>query len=202
MHDVSFHKEALRITIHNLYPGLELMSPIYCSTGTTCHVSSSQQTLLGTKVKAIFGIDSQKRPFKGILLYKIQRKHATRTVKQLHSSTKSIEDTETNIYLLMGWRFKNYGPELYEGLIECTDDFTWDEGKLWALCYQFNDRFYKSYDCRSITWFMDDGSVMKTRHNVTFGSDYKLDIVISEEVGTFGRKKSVKIDSKRLVLSL
>jgi hypothetical protein len=39
-------------------------------------------------------------------------------------------------------------------------------------------------------------------NNVTFGSDYKLNVVISEEVGTFNRRKPVEIDSERLVLSL
>jgi hypothetical protein len=75
MHNVSFPKGAPRITIRNLCLDLELISSIYCSNSATFHISSSQQTAFGTKVKASFGIDSQQEYFKGALLYKLRRRY-------------------------------------------------------------------------------------------------------------------------------
>jgi hypothetical protein len=78
MHTVSFAKKALNISIHNLHPSLELSSPIYCNNGTTCHVSSSQQIDACNTTVTCFGIDSEET-LKSALLYKLQRKYATRT---------------------------------------------------------------------------------------------------------------------------
>jgi Zn finger protein HypA/HybF involved in hydrogenase expression len=68
MHTVSFVKEALNITIHNQYPSSELISPVYFSTGTTCHVSPSQKTNTGTTMEASFGIVSKQTVFEGATL--------------------------------------------------------------------------------------------------------------------------------------
>jgi hypothetical protein len=100
MRTTSFDKEALNITIHNLYPGLELIPPIYCSNGTTSHLFLSQQTDVGTIMKVGFGIFHDDLYFKCALLYKLQRKHTTKTDEQPNSNNTCIEDTETNVYLL------------------------------------------------------------------------------------------------------
>jgi hypothetical protein len=68
---ISFVKEALNITIHNQYPSLELTSPVYFSTGTTCHASPSQKTDIGATVDISFGIDPKQEDFKCALLYKL-----------------------------------------------------------------------------------------------------------------------------------
>jgi hypothetical protein len=200
MYIVRFNKEALRVNICNLYPGLELTSPVYYSNGTTCHVSPSQQIDASTTTEASFGIDFQQKDVKGALLYKLQRKYATRTDNNSNSSIVSIENTETNIYLLVVWEVKNHCDEFYVCLIECSDDFTWD--KLWALCHQYNDQFLKDYNYSEITWLIHDDIAMKTRRRVTYGSDYKLDIFISEETGLYNMFKPMKIDTERLVLPL
>jgi hypothetical protein len=43
---------------------------------------------------------------------------------------------------------------------------------------------------------------MKIRRDITYGSDYKLDVIIYEGTGTYNALKPVKIDPKRLVLLL
>jgi hypothetical protein len=48
---------------------------------------------------------------------------------------------------------------------------------------------------------MYDNVTMKTKRDVRYGSDYKLNIVISEGNGKHFMKKPMKIDLKRLVLS-
>jgi hypothetical protein len=121
---VSFIKEALKITIHNLYSGLELTSPAYFSTGTTYCVPPNQQTNASNTVEASFGIDSKQKVFEGALLYKLKRKHNTKTSNQPNNSNASIKDIATSIYLLVTWNVRDYAFASRVCLIECTDKFT------------------------------------------------------------------------------
>jgi hypothetical protein len=196
-----FNKETLYISICNQYPSLELTSPIYFSNGTTCHVSSSQQTDIDITMEASFGIAFKQEDFRGALLYKLRRKYATRTDKQ-HNSIASIKDTATNVYLLVALDIKNGWDEFYVCLIECTNDFTWDEDKLWALYKEYNDQFYEDYCYTVLSWLTHDGIEMEIRHKVTYGSDCKLDIFISGEAGAYNVRRPKRIDPKRLVLPL
>jgi hypothetical protein len=202
MRIISFDKEALRITIHNLYPSLELTSPIYFGTDTTCHVSSSQQTGNGTVIEACFGIDSKQEDISGALLYKLQRKHTTRIDNRLNSGTTFIEDTTTDMYFLVVWNVRDYDHKFYACLIECTNDFAWDEAKLWALYEKYNSQFYANYKSSINTWLMHGDTVMTSKLDVTYGSDYKLNTVISEGTGRHNMKTPMKIDPKMLVLPL
>jgi hypothetical protein len=202
MYNISFAKETLSITIHNQYPGLELTSPVYCSSNTTYCVPSDQQTDTNNTMEASFGIDTKRGVFKGALLYELQRKCAIRTENRPNHSTAFIEDSTTNIYLLVVWDVINECADFPVCLLECTDDFTWDEDKLWTLRHQYNDILLKDYNYRTITWLIRGDTVIKTRRDIIYGSDYKLDIVISEETGKYFMDRSMKIDPERLVLSL
>jgi hypothetical protein len=202
MYIVRFNKEALTINIHNLYPGLELTSPVYCS-NSTFYISPSQQTDIGITSEASFGIDSKQKDVKGAMLYKLQGKYTNRTDNQLNSRVTSIKNTATNIYLLVALDIKNGWDDFLVCLIECDDDdddFTWDEVKLWTLRHQYNDRLYKKYYYNQVPWLINDSSVMKIKFDVRYGSDYKLDIFISKGTGAYAMRKPMKIDPKRLVL--
>jgi hypothetical protein len=59
--------------------------------------------------------------------------------------------------------------------------------------------YYKS---DLITWSMHGGTVMKTRLDVAYGSDYELHVTISEGNWEYAMEKPMKIDPKRLVLQL
>jgi hypothetical protein len=205
MRTISFSKEALNITTRNLYPSLELTPLVYCSNGTTCQVFPSQQTDIGVTVKADFRIDSEQEDFKGAFLYKLQRKYATRTDNRSNNDTASIEDTVTNMYLLVTWNILSieyHYHHFYVCLLECTEDFTWDEDKLWALRHQYNSQLYEDYNYLSITWLMDDGAMIKTSHDIAYGLDCELDIIVSEGAEKYHMYRPIKIDPKRLVLSL
>jgi hypothetical protein len=200
---VSFDKVMLNMTIHNQYSGLELVSPVYCSNSTIRYVSPSQKVDTGNTIEASFGIDSREDDAKGIVLYKLQRKHTTKIDNHSSSNNTSIEDTATNMYLLIAWNVKNcFFNSFYMYLIECANDFIWDEAKLWALHWEYNYQFVKNYRSNIITWLMNDSEVMKMRLNITYGSNYKLDIVISEGTGKYDMKRPVQIDLERLVLLL
>jgi hypothetical protein len=201
MSNISFAKEALNITICNQYPGLELIPPVYCSNGTACHVSPDQQAGSDNNIKASFGIDSKQKDFKCALLYKLQKKCATKTDSHLNSSAKFIKDTATNVYLLVIWDVGNDHCHWHVWLIEWDAGFTWDEDKLWALYRRYDNQVLK--DCKSniVTWLANESTVMKTRFDEIYRSDYKLNIVISEGIGSYDMKRSMKLDL-RSVLSL
>jgi hypothetical protein len=44
---------------------------------------------------------------------------------------------------------------------------------------------------------MYDNVTMKTKRDVRYGSDYKLNIVISEETGKYSMEKPIEIDLER-----
>jgi hypothetical protein len=195
-------ERVLHITVHNLYPGLELTSPVYFSTSTRCHISSSQQTSTSTIMEASFGIDSRWEDFKGVLLYKLQRKYITRIDNQLNINTALIEDTAKNIYLLVVWNVDYHKHEFYVFLIECTADFAWDKDKLWVLYWKYYDQIRSDYKSGVITWLIHGDTVMKMRYDVTYGSNYKLNIIISEETEKYNMERPIEIEPKRLVFPL
>jgi hypothetical protein len=199
---VSFAKETLNITIHNQYPSSELISPVYFSTGTTCHVSSSNQTDNDTVTKASFGIDSKQDDFKCALLYKLQKKHTNTINDQLNNSTESVKDIVTSIHLLVIWDVEDYNHNFCVCLVEFTNDFAWNEDKLWSLYWEYNNQFYEDYKSNIITWSMHDGSVIRTKSDVTYGSDYESNIIISDGIRGYDMEESMRIDPKRLVLLL
>jgi hypothetical protein len=202
MYTASFTKEALNITIHNQYPGLELTSPIYFSTSTTYCISPCQQTDTSNTIEASFRIDSKQHYFKGALLYKLQRKHATKIDNQPDNSTASNEDTVISTYLLVVWNIVCYDHKICVYLVECTNNFAWDEDKLWALYEEYNDRFYVNHKYDIITWSTNDYAMIKTGFDIKYGSDYKLDIAISEGIENDDTRRPIQIDPERSVLSL
>jgi hypothetical protein len=194
---VSFDKETLCITVHNLCPDLELTSPVYSSNGATYCTFPNQHTDTGDTIEASFGIDSKQKDFKCALLYKLQRKYTIRDDNQPNNSKASIENTD--MYLLVIWNAEFYYHGYCACLIECTDDFTWDEDKLWALYWKYNGQAYMNHTSSINTWLMNDGTVIKMRRDVTYESDYKLNIIMSEGTGKCHMKKSIQIDPKRSV---
>jgi hypothetical protein len=195
---VSFPK-VLNITIHNLHPSLKLTSPVYSSNSIIRHMLPNQQIDTGAIMEAIFVIDSGQKRFKSVLLYKLQRKYANRDDNYPNDSVASIEDAATNIYFLVVWD-TDCEHEFCVCLIECIAKFTWDEYKLWAWHDQHSYRFSKDYNYKIITWLIHGNVVMKVRSDITYGLDYKLDIVISEGTGYYKNMKyPMKIDSERSV---
>jgi hypothetical protein len=198
---VSFDK-VLHITIHNQYPSLELTPPVYFSDGTTYCMSSNQQIDSGNTMETSFGIDSRQKNLKCVSLYKLQGKHTTKTDNQSDNNAASIENTTTNMHFLVAWISKNYRHNFCACLIEFTDDFAWDEDKLWALYREYNDQLHMGYTYSITRWSIYGNTTMKTKLRASYGSVCKLDIVISEGTEKYNMKKPIKIDPKRLVLSM
>jgi hypothetical protein len=178
-----------------------LTSPVYYSNGTTFYASPSQQIDNGTTIEASFGADPKQYCFEGAILYKLQRKHTTRIDNQLNSNTTFIEEMATNVHLLVVWDVEYNNRKFRVWLIEYADKFIWDEVKLLGLYKKYNEQFF-DYIPDITTWLIYDDAVMKTKLDVTYGSDYKLDITISEETGSYNVERPIEVDPKRLVLSL
>jgi hypothetical protein len=147
-------------------------------------------------MEASFGVYAHDRYFEGVLLYKLQRNHATNIDNQPNSSTESIKNTATNIYLLVVWDFEDDHHEFRVCLIECTANFIWNEDKLWVLYWEYKKQFLKDYESNPITWSMNGCAVIETRFDVTYESDYKLDITISEGTTNHEVKEPMKINPK------
>jgi hypothetical protein len=179
-----------------------LTSPACYNNGTTRHISPSQQVDTGSTMEASFGIDPVQEDFRCFLSYKLQRKYATRTVNKSNSSTVPIENTATNMYLLVALYVKVIYQNFSVRLIECNYNFTWDEDKLWAFYKQYSYIFSMDYEYKITTWLIDDDAVMKISHDITYRSDYKLDIIISEGIWKHNMRKPVKLDPNGLVSSL
>jgi hypothetical protein len=193
MHIVSFDKEVLNITIHNLYPDLVLTSPVYYSTGTVRHIFPSQKTDIGTITKVNFGIDFKQEVFRGTLLYKLQRKHVTRIDNQFNSSTASTEDKSTNIYLLVVFDLGDVQHNFYAYQIELNKSFTSYMDMTRDLYDKYKDQVYKDYKSSINTWLIYGDAVIKMRCDVTYGLNCKLDIIISEGTGKYNMKRPMTI---------
>jgi hypothetical protein len=179
-----------------------LESPIYYCKGGTYHVSPSWQIDTGATIKASLKVGYNQQYFEGALLYKLQRKYAIKTDNQSDNRASSIENTATNMCLLVALNAGYFRCNFYVCLMEFTDNFALDEGKLWVLYEKYNHEFYGNYKDNIITWLMDDGTVIETKRDITPGSEYKLDIIISEGIRSYKMERSMEINPKRLVLSL
>jgi hypothetical protein len=179
-----------------------LTYPIYCSNNAICHVAPSRQTSASNIIEARFGIDPEQYPFNGILIYKLQRKHVNKIDNHPNSNTTSIENTKTNVHLLVawdvGWNYSTF--DVF--LIECIDDFAWYEDRLHALYTKYKKQDHQGYKPNIITWLTNDGTVIKMKHDITYGSDYKLNIILSEGTEKYNMKIPMQINQKRLVLPL
>jgi hypothetical protein len=198
---VSFAKEALNIAVCNLYPDLELTSPVYFNDCTSCHAPPSRQIDTGNTIEASFGIGPKHDSSKGALLYRLQRKHNNGTGNQPNTSTAPMDNTTTNIYLLAIWDIRWYRYGFYVCLLECDSDFTWDEDKLWILHKKCRVFIHHHYESNINTWLMHGSEVMKTKLDVTYGSDYKLNIIISKGARKHKVMRPMKIDPKALLSS-
>jgi hypothetical protein len=193
---ISFAK-ALHINIRNLYPGLELTFPVYCSYGTAYCIYSSQQTNTENTTEANLGIDFKQKGFRGALLYKLQKKYTTKTDKQPNNRKVFGKGIGTTIDLLVVWKIEDCNHRFGVCLVEHSNFFIRNKDTLWTLYWEYNNRFYKFCKPNIITWSMHNGEMMKTGFDITYGSEYKLDIVMSKGTWEFGIRLPMRVNLER-----
>jgi hypothetical protein len=175
----------VKLTIHNQFPDIELVFPMYSGDDVVCYLPPDQKVDAGSTTRVGFNINFSWRDPAGVLMYKLNRKN----VKQFNKGAISNEDEAGCVRLLVAWKI-NYFNEFHvlSFLMEH------DKGRIWDI-----DMLVGSaddcgpYDMQhgpiEKTWLMRDNTALLTRMNVTLKECYKLDLTIS--------KTSIKDDTWR-----
>jgi hypothetical protein len=177
----------IRLVIHNQFPGIELVSPVYVSNNATDYLSSNQKVDVGATMQVDFNIASWKESVNAFI-YKLQRKN----IDQSNENNTSSEEEATCTQLVIMWTFNSYGMScIHPFLIEHDEGRVWNVYDLVELT-EDHKIFYTQYALTEDTWLMRDNSVLMTSLNETCEDGcYKLEMTISEA--------SMKDDTQRIM---
>jgi hypothetical protein len=197
--------DTMDVTVHNQYPDVELVSPVYFCNHCTCNEYPIRRTDGGAMMNTDIRFDIGKLPG-GIWMYEVQRKGSTESDHQSSTdtiSTEVVEDTSKIVRLLMIWKIEDpEEPEVCIILVEHSNELVLNEDKLAQLYDKANDRFYKFYDSFQSTWLVCDNTVLKATYKIVWERGLELEITISEGVKDEYPMKPMWIDSERQVSSL
>jgi hypothetical protein len=138
-------QRTMNVTIHNQYPVIELVSPIYfCNYGSYYEYPVERTgTDAGSVMKINFKFDPNQKKSGGILMYKIQRKVNTRSIHQSNVDpiyAKVVEETLEMIRLLVIWRVKDHvKPRAKVIFVEHDNELVLNEDKLAQLYNEIID---------------------------------------------------------------
>jgi hypothetical protein len=160
----------VRLSIHQQFPGIELVSPVYVSNGATCHLLPDQRVYVDSKTQVGFSINPDHEESIGALIYRLQR----------NNTDQPYEET-TCIQLIMIWKI-NSSREfcVVSDLIEHDKDHIWDSIELMNRV-----AWYALFDMQhgpiEETWIIHGNIALITSLNVTREEEcYKLEMTISE----------------------
>jgi hypothetical protein len=169
-----------RVTIHNQYPNIELVSPVYFGNALVYPKLSDRQIRIGARMKTYFEINVTQNNFEGALLYELQ-KYPDNQCNLDASTTKISKNEAVHVHMLVAWKVKDSKPSIYVALVKRTKAFAWDEDKLKKLYDKNLDRLKEGRNTISNTWLMDDNETLKTTSSVNgFNEYFELSISISE----------------------
>jgi hypothetical protein len=171
------------MTVHNQYPDIELVSPIYFCNHGAYYEYPVERTNTDTMMKIDFKFDHDQDALKGISMYEIRRN--TRSGHQSNIDTISAEATEDTLKimrLLVTWKIgRSEKPKVNVVLVECSNDLLLSEDKL----VQFYDRVNDIPSCHSAsgcTWLMCGDTALAVRREVIRKTGLELKITISQGV--------------------
>jgi hypothetical protein len=201
-------QEAMDVTVHNQYPDIELMSPVYFCNHEICHEYSVERTDVGDTMKIGFRFDIGLNEHGGILMCEVQRKGNKKSDHQSNTDTTSIEaveDASKMMQLLVAWKF--YRPRKYRiriVLVEHCNELVLNEEKLAKLydkIYNIPSEVYKwilKYDSiYKSTWLMRDNTVLEAVNETIREKGFELKITISKGVRNLDAMKPFWMDSTR-----
>jgi hypothetical protein len=158
----------VKLIIHHRCPGIELVFPVYTSSGI-CHPSPDQRVEAGSTMQTCFYIHPNRYEPNGILMYELRRKN-----------TDQSNGEVTCIQLFVKWIIDNSKKFLVVSrLIENDKGYVWDQLELisLAICYDKSDMHHDSIE---ETWLMRNDTVLVTRVDVILEECYKLEITLAE----------------------
>jgi hypothetical protein len=168
------------LTIHNQFPGIELIFPVYVGKGVTCHLSPDKIVDVGSTTQIGFNIDPDLDESTGVLMYKLNRKN----------TDQPNEEEAICIQLFTVWKAcRSEEFWVVSNLIEHDKSRVRSRNKLMQIakgCRAFNAPHSPIED----TWLIRDNTVLMTRVSVTREEEsYKLEMTVSEG--------SIKDDTQR-----
>jgi hypothetical protein len=159
----------VKLMIHHQFPGIELVSPLYCSNGAACCLLPDQRVNDGSMVQVGFNIDLSQRESIGVVMYRMERKNADEF------------DEATCTQLVIIWMVdRSEKFSIVSHLLMHDKNCVWNSDKLMELakhCRLSNVQHGPIEE----TWLLHDNTVLMTRVNTTFEEEYyKLEMTISE----------------------
>jgi hypothetical protein len=178
------------VIIDNRCTNIELVSPVYFTKDTTCHIQFPQQVNTNHIIQANFITGVDRDIFGGILLYRLQRKRDDESDGRYDKDKSTPMSTQ----LLVIWR---YGiDKFYPGvwLIEHESTFAWDKDKLKRLYNVYGSQYY-DYSNMEI-WLLYDNIKLKTVYETSHGG-LEMKVIISEDESSLYSRNPLWINSNR-----
>jgi hypothetical protein len=192
---------AMDMTIHNQYPDIELVSPVYFCNHGTYNEYPVERTDVSAMMKISFNFFVLGKLPGGILMYKVRRKGSAKSDHQSSTdttSTEPIENTSKMMRLLMDWKIENFWwPRVRIMLVEYDNELVLNE--LEQLYDSIND-IPPGYS--PSRWLMCDNTVLVATCKAVQKVSPGLKITISKGAKDEYTKSASWIDSERQVSSL
>jgi hypothetical protein len=190
------------MTVHNQYPEIELVSPVYFCNYSTYYEYPVERTDVGTVMKISFRFNLDQDESSGILMYELRRKSNARSGHQSSIdiiSAKAIEEALKMTRLLVTWDIKcSGGPRVNLVLVEYNESVL-SEDKLARLYDKVKD--IRSVHClTSCTWLMCDDTALNIHRELVLKRGIESKITISEGVKDRHTVKPMWIGLERQVL--
>jgi hypothetical protein len=178
----------ISLNIYNQSQIVNLSSPAYFTHGGRWHVIPNQEIDVNAVTRNRLEFNSGQDILKGVLVYRIQRKHA--------ESDKSAQDESKHIWLLVAWYAKHTkGLHVRALLVEHDKELDWNEDGLMKLhqdCWQPLNVWVNPIESN---WQLDDATVLATTIKA-MNRGYGWDIFISEGKRD-NVKKPLRMDAQR-----
>jgi hypothetical protein len=190
----------MAVTIHNKYPDIELVSPVYFCAGGAYYEYPVEKTSVGVMMTFDFRFDPDQGASGGILMYEIRKKEDIISDFQSSIDTiyaKTIEEASKMMRLLVIWKTEHLEePRANAILVEYDHGLVLDEDKLAKLYRNVNDIPYDRY---RYAWSMRKNTILEIRRELVWEKGLELGITIS---GRFRDQNTIRpmwIDSERQV---
>jgi hypothetical protein len=200
---LTLHKTIV-MTIHNQYPDIKLMPPVYSSNLGTCNEYSVKRADADVMMKIDIKFDFDQDEPGGILIYEVQRKRNETFDHQSSAGTISAdanEDALKVMQLLVTWRIERFGePKVNIMLTEYNNVHVLNEDKLVQLYEKINGQFSRYHNYSRCAWLVYDDRVLKATYETVQKVEPEVKITISEGVKDNYIMKPMCIDLTRQVL--